>query len=115
MIEQWGSGVQRILSSCKEAGLKPPIFEEIGTHFRVTIYLDKVNSLQLDSVNQKILNILKEKEGVSTHEIAQEIKLSSRATRIRLIKLIDLGLVTEIGLNARDPNKKYFRSHQNPG
>jgi len=31
----------------------------------------------------------------------------TRATRTRLSKLVDLGLVAELGLNDRDPKKKY--------
>jgi hypothetical protein len=37
LIEQWGSGIQRMTAACREAGLKPPRLEEIGTNFRVTI------------------------------------------------------------------------------
>src|SRR5690606_30595320 len=29
LIEQWGSGVQRMMSACREAGLTPPVFEEL--------------------------------------------------------------------------------------
>lgn len=35
LIEQWGSGVQRMISVCREAGLGAPVFEEISTRFRV--------------------------------------------------------------------------------
>lgn len=37
LIEQWGSGVQRMIAACREAGLPPPAFEELGTRFRVTL------------------------------------------------------------------------------
>jgi predicted HTH transcriptional regulator len=37
LIEQWGSGVQRMTSTCQAAGLNAPKLEEIGIHFRVTI------------------------------------------------------------------------------
>jgi predicted HTH transcriptional regulator len=36
LIEQWGSGIQRMTAACHERGLDAPRFEEIGTHFRVS-------------------------------------------------------------------------------
>jgi predicted HTH transcriptional regulator len=37
LIEQWGSGIQRMTAACQEAGLPAPVLEEIGTHFRVVL------------------------------------------------------------------------------
>ena len=37
LIEQWGSGIQRMSAACREAGLAAPVFEELATRFRVTI------------------------------------------------------------------------------
>jgi ATP-dependent DNA helicase RecG len=37
LIDQWGSGIQRMNSACHDAGLDVPKLEELGTHFRVTI------------------------------------------------------------------------------
>ena len=36
LIEQWGSGIQRMTGACHEAGLPEPQFAEIGSGFRVT-------------------------------------------------------------------------------
>lgn len=109
-IEQWGSGIQRMISACKEAGLKPPCFEEIGTHFRATLFSEVETAPVLDKTDKLILEYLKKSkdEGLSTQDIANNIDLSVRATRTRLIKLIDKRLVIEIATNPRDPNKKYI-------
>jgi predicted HTH transcriptional regulator len=37
LIEHWGSGIERMTAACRESGLDAPQFEEIGTHFRVTL------------------------------------------------------------------------------
>ena len=37
LIEHWGSGIQRMTAACHDRGLDAPRFEEIGTHFRVTL------------------------------------------------------------------------------
>jgi len=31
LIEQWGSGIQRMASACRDAGLAVPVFEELAT------------------------------------------------------------------------------------
>lgn len=37
LIEQWGSGIQRMTAACREAGLPAPAFAEIAMRFRVTL------------------------------------------------------------------------------
>lgn len=38
LIEEWGSGLQRVIELCKQTGLPEPKFEDLDTAFRVTIY-----------------------------------------------------------------------------
>lgn len=108
LIERWGSGIGKILEACEDAGLKKPIFEEVGLHFRVTIFSQPERAAKVDDLDQSILELLMKNEGLSTQQIASRIALSPRATRSRLIKLIDRGLVVEIGKNPKDPGRKYF-------
>ena len=112
LIERWGSGIQRIISSCEEGGFPEPKFEELATHFRVTIFTTRIKtSNKLDITNKAILEVLNQhNEGLASSKIAEEIKLSVRATRTRLLKLIELGLVTEIASSSQDPYRLYFSS-----
>ena len=112
LIEQWGSGVQRIIHTALEGGYPEPQFEELATHFRATIYITSTKPAMIDEVNQSILHLLKRhhQQGLTTHEIAKHIQLSTRATRTRLLKLIELGQVIEIASSAHDPNRLYFLS-----
>lgn len=110
LIEQWGSGVQRMTSACHEAGLPPPRFEELGTRFRVTIYSVPTKAPRVDKTDQTILRALKKAKGLSTQEVAAAISLTPRATRTRLLKLIASGLVKEIGTGPHDPKRQYFRA-----
>lgn len=41
IIEQWGSGIRRMINLCLEAGLPEPKIEEVGARFRVTFYKEK--------------------------------------------------------------------------
>lgn len=111
LVERWGSGIQRIISACEENGLEKPKFEEIGTHFRVTIYIQQKERLLLDTQDQSILDLLKTKKaknGLSTHDIAENIKLSGRATRARLGSLLERDLIAQIGSGPNDPTRRFL-------
>lgn len=63
LIEQWGSGIQRMTAVCRDAGLPPPIFEELATRFRVTIPTVPVGPTVVDAIEQAILASLKQGPG----------------------------------------------------
>jgi len=110
LIEQWGSGVQRMAAACRDAGLPEPVFEELGTRFRVTISTRPIARPTLDETDQAILNALAHGVGRLTSEIAHAIHLTPRATRTRLARLVERGLVREIGTGPQDPKRRYFRA-----
>ena len=114
LIEQWGSGIQRMTAVCREAGLAAPVFEELATRFRVTIATAQVGPPVLDETDQGILACLADGQGWLTSEIAAEIGLTPRATRTRLAKLVDRGLVREIGTGPQDPRRRYFKAEAGP-
>ena len=108
LIEQWGSGIQRMTAACRDAGLPDPRLEEIATRFRVTIFTTQVNRPALDDIDQTIVDGLSDGEGRLTSEIAAVIGLTSRATRTRLARLVGNGLVREVGSGPQDPKRRYF-------
>ena len=110
-IEQWGSGIQRVIADCRQAGLAEPVFEEMAFRFRVTISLKPVAQPELDATTIVIRDALVASEstgGLSTRQLAGHARLTPRAMRARLGKLIGSGLVVAVGKNARDPHRKYF-------
>jgi predicted HTH transcriptional regulator len=107
LIEQWGSGVQRMTKACREAGLPDPVFEEIGTGFRVSFWKQARMQQAADPLDQAILEFLERQPGVSTSQIAAHIRRTPRTTRERLKRLVDLGLVAVIGSGPRDPRRRY--------
>ncbi len=110
LIEQWGSGIQRMMAACRDAGLAPPLLEEIGVRFRVTLRTGRVGERSTDRTTRKILNTVTETDGRLTSEIAKLIGLTPRATRTRLAALVGRGLVREIGSSPQDPQRRYFRA-----
>ena len=108
LIEQWGSGIQRMTTACRDTGLPPPNFEELGNRFRVTIPTIPIGPPALDQVDQAILDAITDSAGLSTAQIAAAIERTPRATRARLVKLTGRGLIREIGTGPNDPTRRYF-------
>jgi len=106
-IEQWGSGIQRMVVLSAEAGLKAPMFEEIGTHFRVTLSREKVAAVKTDALDKRIIALVKSRGQLGTAEIAAAVSLTPRATRTRLARLIERGALVVDGSGERDPNRRY--------
>lgn len=110
LIEQWGSGIQRMIDACRSAGLPDPQFEELATRFRVTIGTIRFARPAVDPVDQAIMEALADGEGKLTSEIAKHIGLTTRATRTRLARLVGSGLLREVGTGPQDPKRRYFRA-----
>lgn len=110
LVEQWGSGIQRMAGACREIGLGPPRFEEIATRFRVTLSTERIGRPALDERDQAIVEALAGGKGLLTSELAAAIGLTPRATRTRLARLVGSGLLREIGTGPQDPKRRYFRS-----
>jgi hypothetical protein len=78
--------------------LPPPIFEEIATRLRVTIPTVPVGPTVVIATEQAIIISLNK----------------ARPTRTRLYRLIDRGLVREIGTSINNPQRKYFLAEGGP-
>lgn len=107
LVEQWGSGIGRIHEACRAAGMADPLFDEIGMRFRVTLYSSRHRAPAADPVDAAALDALKASNGLTTSQVAAAIGRTPRATRARLLKLIELGLVVEIGSGPTDPQRRY--------
>ena len=107
LIEQWGSGIQRMTSACQEAGLDAPKLEEIGMHFRVTISNARVRQPRTDETDRRILALFGDGGARSTAAVAKHIGLSQRATLTRLKSMTERGLLVEIGAGPHDPKRQY--------
>lgn len=110
LIEQWGSGIARMTAACREAGLPEPQLQEIGLRFRVTLRTVPVNEPSADPLDRAILDLLADKAGHATAAIARHIGRTPRATRTRLVGLIQRSLVREVGTGPRDPQRRYYLS-----
>lgn len=107
LIEQWGSGIQRMTSACQEAGLGVPKLEEIGVHFRVTIFNARLRQPHMDEMDDRILALFGDGVARSTAVVAKHVGLSQRATLTRLKSMTERGRLVEIGTGPHDPKRQY--------
>ena len=122
-------GVTIVIATCREAGLAPPLWEEVGLRLRVIIHtavklshragaapiegvgeLGAATGYACDTIDQSILALLESGGEHGTSEIAKAVGLSPRATRTRLVKLVSRGLVRAVGTGPHDPRRRYIAS-----
>jgi len=108
LIEQWGSGIQRMTAACVDVGLAAPQFDELGTHFRVTLRAKRHHAPRTDKRESAILTLLAgSPSGLSTSHVAKKLRISARAARTRLAALVERGMIAEIGSGPHDPHRRY--------
>jgi ATP-dependent DNA helicase RecG len=112
LIEQWGSGYQRMINECNVMNLPEPQCEEIAFSFRVIFSLiPVVNKKVIVNVEEKIIETIFKYDnegGISTQYLSELIGISTRAMRERLASMVKNGKIIAIGKSAYDPNKRYF-------
>lgn len=106
-VEQWGTGIKRIIAACAERGLQPPKFEELGNQFRVTLYSTQITTITLEPWQKEVLSYLKKKKKISTKEAAEYWGVTSRTALSRLRELVDHGIIAKVGTSSRDPRGGY--------
>lgn len=119
LIEAWGTGLGRILNSCREYGLKEPIIDEFGDGFRVVFFRKKIEANQEEirkSGNSEIrksgnpalldselfvIKYIHENDQCTTTEIAALLDITGRRARGILGSLVKKGMLKKVG-NARN-------------
>jgi predicted HTH transcriptional regulator len=105
LIEQLGTGLKRIISVYEKAKAKQPLFEELNTHFRVTLYGVGTDTsvVKFELWEQRVIDALLQQRQLSTAEIAKLWKVTTRTARTRLKKMIESGIINRIATSAQDP------------
>jgi len=101
LIEQWGSGIDKMRRACLEAGLPEPVFEEyqgFKVTFRRDIYTEEyLSSLGLSDRQIKAVIYLKEKGKITNKEYCEMTGLSDEAARLGLNELVKRGILRAMG------------------
>ncbi|MFH0898859.1 MAG: ATP-binding protein [bacterium] len=107
LIEQWGSGLQKIIQSCIKNGLNAPKFEEIGAQFRVSIFSAQVKKIIIKKWQKNFLDHLHAVGELSAHDAAKFWHIDVRSARRRLKQLLTDGVITKIETSKHDPYGRY--------
>ena len=107
LIEQWGSGIGRMIAACKKNGLQQPRFEESGTSFRVTLFGQRIAAQKMHEWHIRLMDYLTEKGEITTKLATGLWKTNDRTARTRLRKLVKEGVLAEVGTGPKDPKKTY--------
>lgn len=107
LIEQWGSGIQRMTEACRQAGIADPELEEMGSGFRVTFRREQVALPALDPLDLQIVEFVRDAPGAPTRRIAAHIGRTARATQPRLKRLVNLGRLVVVGSGEHDPRRGF--------
>lgn len=89
IMEQWGTGVQRVFAQVAEAGLPEPVIEEVQDRVRVTIYVSSHDPGQAsERVGTSSEHVSKSREKVespsqSTKSLSQDTKSAPEGTKSR--------------------------------
>ena len=106
LIENYGSGIQRIFDKCHELGFPEPVFKELDGGFQVTLHKDIYNDeylakLGLNERQIKAVMYVKEKGKITNREY-QGIGKTSKPTATReLTALVKLNLLEKQGVTGK--------------
>lgn len=107
LIEQWGSGLRKMITVCRNKGIQPPKFEEIGSFFRVTLYHAKQKIVTTKIWQKTIIAYLHKHNEISAKQAQKLWKVTTRTTSSRLKEMCEYGLLVEIATSPYDPYKTF--------
>lgn len=111
VVEGWGTGLKKIIDTCKELKIRPPKFLEIGDLLRVNFYRAKKSDPSNDTINEnarektreknktreKIIQAIKNKPDITTAELSSLLEISSKGVEWQLRELKKKGVIRRVG------------------
>ena len=107
LIEQWGSGLGRMLTVCAEQGIPTPKFEELDNFFRTTLFHGAIKHMTSEDWQIPIVEYLRLNKDITAKQAQQIWKVTARTTSSRLKKMCEQGLTVEISTGPYDPQKRF--------
>ena len=117
LIEQWGSGIDKMRKACEKAGIPEPKFEE-HQGFRVIFskdifteeYLQKIG---LNTRQIKAVMYVKQEGRVTNREYREMFNIKNRMALIDLSDLCSKGILTRVGKTGRGTEYILFGQTRN--
>lgn len=107
IIEEWGTGIRRIIKRAQEYGLPKPEFLEIGDTFRVNLYRKADKKPIKAERENKIMGYVAEKGSITNKEARELLGLAESTVKRILKDMSREGLLTEDGVKK---SKRYMKS-----
>jgi ATP-dependent DNA helicase RecG len=105
LIEQWGSGIEKMRKACEKAGISEPKFEEdqgFRVIFRKDIYTEKyLQKLGLNERQIKAVMYVKQKGRITNREYREMFNIKNRMALIDLSGLCEKRIFTRMGKTGR--------------
>lgn len=105
LIEEWGTGIRRILKRAEEYELPEPEFLEIGDTFRVNLYrkadkkpIKKADKKPIIAERQQLIMVYVRQNGSISNKEARELLGLAESTTKRVLKqMVQEGMLGEQG------------------
>lgn len=97
LIEEWGTGIRRILNRAEEYELPEPEFLEIGDTFRVNLYRKADKKPIIAERQQLIITYVRENGSISNKEARALLGLAESTTKRLLKQMVQDGMLKERG------------------
>ena len=105
LIEQWGSGIEKMQKYCLNVGLPEPIFEEdqgFQVMFKKDIYNEEyLRSMNLNERQIKAVMYIKNNGSITNKEYQEVCNTSERTSSRDLAELVSKGLFEQIGITGK--------------
>lgn len=110
IVESLGMGLMSIIRAYKNTTAAAPIFEEINTFFKVTLFAKPCKSIGDETWIKQLENVFMSTASVSSSEMAEIWDVSDRTARTRLSKLLKSGFIVRNAKSKNDPHATYSKS-----
>ena len=102
LVENWGTGFQRIIEECKKNGNKTPDFSEKTGAFVISFEKRKQNvpeklGEKLGERQRKIIEIMRSNGNITIPELSDNLNISTTAIENNIAKLKEAGYIKRIG------------------
>jgi ATP-dependent DNA helicase RecG len=104
-IDSWGSGIMKIVNSCKAAGLPTPTLEEDMGGFMVKLFKNRFSKEQLEKLGlnvrqMKAVEYVKTKGKITNSEYQTLTSVARRWATVELTDLVNKNIFQNIGYGA---------------
>lgn len=106
IIEQWGTGLQRMIRGCREYGVREPEFVDMGDAFRVIFYRSNIETdiemtedellSVLSDTEKKVVKIILKNPEITQDKMAELMGMSKNGIRY-VMKLKNRGILVRVG------------------